>query len=71
MHNRNIYSEKQSLLIDYLVRKYKDGELNLPSIQEMSQELGISVSSLREQLGVISGKILKNYNCLLMQQNLN
>ena len=53
MQNSNIFSEKQSLLIEYLVSKYKKGEFKLPSIHEISKELSISVSSLREQLEVV------------------
>ncbi len=51
MNKRAIYSDKQEEFIDYLIEKQVDlSEKNIPSIDTISKELGISVACLREQM---------------------
>ncbi len=51
MNTRTIYSDKQENFIDYLIEKQVDGsDKDIPSIEAISKELGISVACLREQM---------------------
>lgn len=43
-------SEKQKNFLDYLIHFSKENRNMMPSIQVMSEDLGISVASLREQM---------------------
>ena len=60
MVKQTILSDKQRGLLDYLIEKAKDPNSEIPAIQKLSSELGVSTASLREQmelaknLGIIS-----------------
>ncbi|MBI9047865.1 MAG: FadR family transcriptional regulator [Anaerolineaceae bacterium] len=62
-----------SALIQYLIKQNTSGKQNLPSLEQLRQELGVSLSSLREQLEVArimgfvdikpkTGTKIKNYS---------
>lgn len=50
MLSDEIYSPKQKKFLEYLVQKSKRGEMQIPPLSILSAELGMSVSSLREQM---------------------
>jgi len=51
MANHSVYSDKQEEFIDYLIRKqHEPASRDIPSIENISKELGISVACLREQM---------------------
>jgi len=50
MNFKGILSNKQEEFIDYLIATAKRSDKEIPSIQTMSQELGISQACLREQM---------------------
>jgi DNA-binding FadR family transcriptional regulator len=43
-------TEKQKTFLDYLIEFNKDKNREIPSIQEISEDLGISTATLREQM---------------------
>jgi len=50
MANHPIISDKQEEFINFLIRKINQTDKNIPSISEISKELGISTACLREQI---------------------
>lgn len=44
------FNENQSKLLEYIIRRKKEGRDDLPPIQELSENLGMSVPTLREQI---------------------
>ncbi len=62
MVKQTILSDKQRGLLDYLIEKAKDPQPDIPPIQKLSSQLGVSTACLREQmelaknLGIISTK---------------
>jgi len=50
MVKQTIFSDKQRGLLDYLIEKAKNPHSDIPSIQKISFELGISTACLREQM---------------------
>ena len=50
MKNNNILSDKQSVFIEYLLSIAKGNKNNIPSIKHISQELGLSIPCVREQM---------------------
>jgi len=51
MNNRPIFSAKQEEFIDYLIDKQVNSpDQDIPSIEAISKELGVSVACLREQM---------------------
>jgi DNA-binding FadR family transcriptional regulator len=50
MQNNHILSEKQETFINFLIGKSQHPEEEMPSINAISQELGLSAACLREQL---------------------
>lgn len=73
MASSNILSEKQKVFLDYLIKFTKGNHREIPPIQEVSRELGLSTASLREQmelaknLGFISAKPRKGVEILPYQ----
>lgn len=50
MVKQTIFSDKQRGLLDYLIEKAKNPHSDIPSIQKISSDLGISTACLREQM---------------------
>ena len=50
MVKKTILSDKQRVLLDYLIDKAKDPHSEIPPIQKLSSELGVSTACLREQM---------------------
>ncbi len=50
MNNSINLSEKQKAFLDYLIEFNKSQNHDIPSIQEISEDLGISTATLREQM---------------------
>lgn len=50
MKNNNILSDKQTTFIEYLLSITKGNKNNIPSIKQISQELGLSIPCVREQM---------------------
>jgi len=50
INNKNIFSNKQEAFLDFVANKISMKEVRLPPLSIISQQLGISVSSLREQV---------------------
>lgn len=73
MVKQTILSEKQRGLLEYLIDKAKDPYSEIPAIQKLSSELGISTACLREQmelaknLGIISTQPRKGIEILPYQ----
>ena len=73
MVKQTILSDKQRGLLDYLIEKAKNPLSEIPPIQKLSSELGVSTASLREQmelaknLGIISTKPRKGIEILPYQ----
>jgi len=73
MVKQTILSDKQRGLLDYLIEKAKDPHSEIPPIQKLSSELGISTACLREQmelaknLGIISTQPRKGIQILPYQ----
>ncbi|HAF63203.1 MAG TPA: hypothetical protein DCK95_12890 [Anaerolineaceae bacterium] len=44
------FTSNQSKLLQYIIERKKEGRDDLPSIQELSEQLGMSVPTLREQI---------------------
>lgn len=70
MTNSINISEKQKAFLDYLIQFNKKNQHNIPSIQHISHDLGVSTASLREQmelaknLGLISAQPRKGVEIL-------
>lgn len=62
MNNKQVLSEKQEEFIDYLIQHSKQGKTRIPSISEISKDLGISSACLREQL-----ELAKNLGLIKIQ----
>jgi DNA-binding FadR family transcriptional regulator len=73
MVKQTILSDKQRGLLDYLIEKAKDPQSEIPPIQKLSSELGVSTACLREQielaknLGIISTQPRKGIEILPYQ----
>jgi len=73
MVKQTILSDKQRGLLDYLIEKAKDPYSDIPPIQKISVELGVSAACLREQmelaknLGIISTQPRKGIEILPYQ----
>jgi DNA-binding FadR family transcriptional regulator len=73
MVNQTILSEKQRVILDYFIKKAKNTRTKIPSIQNISAELGLSTACLREQielaknLGLISAQPRKGIEILTYQ----
>ena len=73
MVKQTILSDKQRGLLDYLIEKAKDPHSEIPPIQKLSSELGVSTACLREQmelaknLGIISTQPRKGIEILPYQ----
>ena len=73
MVKQTILSDKQRGLLDYLIEKAKDPQSEIPPIQKLSSELGVSTACLREQmelaknLGIISTQPRKGIEILTYQ----
>ncbi len=50
MVKQTILSDKQRGLLDYLIEKARQPKSEIPTIQQLSSELGISTACLREQM---------------------
>ena len=50
MVKQTIFSDKQRGLLEYLIEKAKNPHSEIPSIQKISSDLGISTACLREQM---------------------
>jgi DNA-binding GntR family transcriptional regulator len=48
--NQNIFSEKQVIFIDYLLKYSIGKKVNLPSINQIGKDLGLSTPCIREQI---------------------
>lgn len=70
MLKNSLFSEKQNELINYLIEKSNHSRRELPPINQISQDLGISTANLREQMellkiiGVVSAKPRKGLQLL-------
>jgi DNA-binding FadR family transcriptional regulator len=70
MINHKILSDKQRGLLDYLINKAKNPKGEIPTINKISSDLGISAACLREQmelaknLGIISAQPHKGIKLL-------
>ena len=70
MANNNIISDKQKIFLEYLIQFPQRKQENIPSIQSMSEDLGLSTACLREQmelaknLGIISARPRKGIEIL-------
>jgi DNA-binding GntR family transcriptional regulator len=73
MVKQTIFSDKQRGLLDYLIEKAKNPLSEIPTIQKISSELGVSTACLREQmelaknLGIISTQPRKGIEILPYQ----
>ena len=73
MVKQTIFSDKQRGLLDYLIEKARDPQSKIPSIQNISTELGVSTACMREQielaknLGIISTQPRKGIEILPYQ----
>ena len=47
---QNIFSEKQAIFIDYLLKYSLEKKVNLPSINQIGKDLGLSTPCIREQI---------------------
>jgi DNA-binding FadR family transcriptional regulator len=50
MQNNSIFTDKQSALIEFVLRLAKEGKKKMPSIKRIGSELGMSNTSVREQI---------------------
>jgi DNA-binding FadR family transcriptional regulator len=50
MFENEIFTPKQKIFLSYLAKKAVKGDFQIPPLSILSQELGMSVSSLREQM---------------------
>lgn len=70
MVKQTIFSDKQRGLLDYIIEKAKNPNAEIPTIQKISEDLGVSSASLREQmelaknLGFISAQPRKGIEIL-------
>ena len=62
MKINNIFSDKQSTFIVYLLSIEQSGKNNIPSIKKISQELGLSIPCVREQM-----ELAKNLGLIKVQ----
>ena len=73
MVKQTIFSEKQRGLLDYLIEKARDPQAEIPSIQKISADLGVSTACMREQmelaknLGIITAQPRKGIEILPYQ----
>ena len=62
MNKYQILSDKQEEFINYLIQKKQESDRNIPSIGEISKELGLSTACLREQM-----ELAKNLGLIKVQ----